>query len=116
MGRTIIPPHTCNERHVHMYAEASMYIVQRSHGAAAWAGGEEDRVPHRHLRLLSGRRNSRRRQPEPDQDVELVFSYGGVGTKEEAGIVFVKDTPDSLSAQGLGRDRLIFDFSFLIED
>ena len=28
MGRTIIPPHTCNERHVHLYAEASMYIIR----------------------------------------------------------------------------------------
>ena len=25
MGRTIIPPHTANERHVHLSAEAAMY-------------------------------------------------------------------------------------------
>ena len=28
MGRTIIPPHTGNEWHVHLYAEASMYIIR----------------------------------------------------------------------------------------
>ena len=28
MGRTIIPPHTANERHVHMSAEAAMFIVR----------------------------------------------------------------------------------------
>ena len=28
MGRTIIPPHTANERHVHLSAEAAMYIIR----------------------------------------------------------------------------------------
>jgi uncharacterized RmlC-like cupin family protein len=93
MGRTIIPPHTCNERHLHMYAEASMYIVRGP--MVLLLGPEAKKIVcptgtfvYAPEGVIHGVAN-----PSRTEDVELVFSYGGVGTKEEAGIVFVKDTP-----------------------
>ncbi|MGD0973601.1 MAG: hypothetical protein ABR866_05900 [Candidatus Korobacteraceae bacterium] len=92
MGRTIIPPHTCNERHVHLYAEASMYIIR---GTMVLLLGPEARkilcppgtfvfAPEG---VIHGVANASR-----TEEVELVFAYGGVPSKEAAGIVFVDDS------------------------
>lgn len=92
MGRTIIPPHTCNERHVHLNAEAAMYIINGP--MVLLLGPEAKKVvcptgtfvfaPEG---IIHGVAN-----PKKDEDVELVFCYGGVPSKEAANIVFIDDS------------------------
>jgi uncharacterized RmlC-like cupin family protein len=100
MGRTIIPPHTCNERHVHMNAEASMYIVRGT--MVLLIGPEAKKIlcpPGTFIFApeteIHGVGNASR-----TEEVELVFAYGGVGSKEEAEIVFVDDTNNEYPPKG----------------
>jgi len=92
MGRTIIPPNTCNERHVHLNAEAAMYIVKGP--MIAFLGPEAKKVVcptgtflYAPEGLIHGVAN-----PSKTKEVELVFSYGGVPSKEAAQIVFIDDS------------------------
>jgi uncharacterized RmlC-like cupin family protein len=92
MGRTIIPPHTCNERHVHLNAEAAMYIIRGT--MVLLLGPEAQKVicpPGTFVfapeGIIHGVAN-----PSHDEEVELIFTYGGVPSKEAARIVFIDDS------------------------
>ena len=100
MGRTVIPVHTANERHAHLNAEAGMYIVSGT--MVAYIGPEAKQVicpagtfiycPEG---VIHGVTN-----PSRDEEVVLVFTYGGVPNKEAANAVFVDDTPDVYPPKG----------------
>jgi len=105
MGRTIIPPHTANERHVHLNAEAAMYIIK---GTMTLFLGPEAKIVkcppgtfvYAPEGVIHGVANASR-----TQEVELVFAYGGVPSKEAARIVFIDDSenqypPPGWDAQG----------------
>jgi uncharacterized RmlC-like cupin family protein len=100
MGRTIIPPHTANERHVHLYAEASMYIIRGT--MVLLIGPEAKKVicpPGTFVfspeGVIHGVAN-----PSRTEEVELVFAYGGVPSKEDAGTVFVDDSANKYPPEG----------------
>ena len=92
MGRTVIPPHTANERHVHMSAEAAMYVIQ---GTMILFIGPEAKIvkcpPGTFVfapeGVIHGVANASR-----TEEVVLVFAYGGVPDKEAARIVFIDDS------------------------
>ncbi len=100
MGRTIIPPNTCNERHVHLNAEAAMYVIK---GPMVLLLGPEDRkvvcpagtfvfAPEG---VIHGVAN-----PSKTEEVELVFAYGGVPSKEAARIMFIDDSENKYPPEG----------------
>ena len=104
MGRTIIPPHTANERHVHMSAEAAMYIVR---GTMTLLLGPEAKIikcptgtfvfaPEG---VIHGVANASR-----TEEVELIFAYGGVPSKEAAEIVFIDDKDKKYPPAGWDKD------------
>lgn len=91
-GRTIIPPGNINERHVHLNAEAVMYIIRGN--PIIFVGPEAK--PYKAKPgtfvycpegVIHGIGN-----PSKTEEVELVFSYGGVPNKEAAKTVFIKET------------------------
>lgn len=92
MGRTVIPPHTANERHVHLSAEAAMYVVK---GTMVLLLGPEAKIvkcPEGTFvfapeGVIHGVANASR-----TEEVVLVFAYGGVPSKEAAKIVFIDDS------------------------
>ena len=91
MGRTIIPPHTANERHVHLSAEAAMFIVRGTMTLLMGPEAEIIRCPPGTFvfapeGVIHGVANASR-----TEEVELVFAYGGVPSKEAARIVFIDD-------------------------
>jgi uncharacterized RmlC-like cupin family protein len=100
MGRTIIPPHTANERHVHLNAEAAMYIVR---GTMVLLLGPEARIvkcpPGTFVfapeGVVHGVAN-----PSRTEEVELIFTYGGVPSKEAARIVFIDDSQNDYPPKG----------------
>ena len=100
MGRTIIPPHTANERHVHLNAEAAMYIIR---GTMTLFLGPEARVEkcppgtfvYAPEGIIHGVANASR-----TEEVELVFCYGGVPSKEAARIVFIDDSENDYPPAG----------------
>ncbi len=104
MGRTIIPPHTANERHVHMSAEAAMYIVR---GTMTLLLGPEAKIikcpPGTFVfapeGVIHGVANASR-----TEEVELVFAYGGVPSKEAAQIVFIDDDKSEYPPQGWDKE------------
>jgi len=100
MGRTVIPPHTANERHVHMSAEAAMYVIQ---GTMVLFIGPEAKIvkcpPGTFVfapeGVIHGVANASR-----TEEVILVFAYGGVPDKEAARIVFIDDTGNEYPPKG----------------
>jgi uncharacterized RmlC-like cupin family protein len=100
MGRTIIPPHTANERHVHLNAEAAMYIVR---GTMVLLLGPEAKIlkcpPGTFVfapeGVIHGVANASR-----SEEVELIFAYGGVPSKEAARIVFIDDSQNDYPPKG----------------
>ena len=100
MGRTVIPPHTANERHVHMSAEAAMYVIQ---GTMVLFIGPEAKIvkcpPGTFVfapeGVIHGVANASR-----TEEVVLVFVYGGVPDKEAARIVFIDDTGSEYPPKG----------------
>ena len=100
MGRTIIPPHTANERHVHLNAEAAMYVIR---GTMVLFLGPEARIvkcpPGTFVfapeGIIHGVANASR-----TEEVELVFAYGGVPSKEAARIVFIDDSENKYPPPG----------------
>jgi uncharacterized RmlC-like cupin family protein len=100
MGRTVIPPHTANERHVHLNAEAAMYIVK---GTMVLLLGEEEKIikcpPGTFVfapeGVIHGVANASR-----TEEVVLVFAYGGVPSKEAAQIVFIDDSENAYPPKG----------------
>jgi uncharacterized RmlC-like cupin family protein len=100
MGRTIIPPHTANERHVHLNAEAAMYIIRGT--MLLFLGPEAKRVKcppgtfvYAPEGVIHGVAN-----PSRNEEVELIFSYGGVPSKEAARIVFIDDSENQYPPKG----------------
>ena len=100
MGRTIIPPHTANERHVHLNAEAAMYIIRGT--MVLLLGPEAKKVTcptgtfvFAPEGIIHGVANASR-----TEEVELVFSYGGVPSKEAAHIVFIDDSEEEYPPKG----------------
>lgn len=100
MGRTIIPPHTANERHVHLNAEAAMYIIRGT--MLLFLGPEAKRVKcppgtfvYAPEGVIHGVAN-----PSRTEEVELIFSYGGVPSKEAARIVFIDDSENQYPPEG----------------
>ncbi len=104
MGRTIIPPHTANERHVHMSAEAAMYIVR---GTMTLLLGPEAKIvkcpPGTFVfapeGVIHGVANASR-----TEEVELIFAYGGVSSKEAARIVFIDDKGNKYPPPGWDKE------------
>ena len=100
MGRTVIPPHTANERHVHMSAEAAMYVIQ---GTMILFIGPEAKIvkcpPGTFVfapeGVIHGVANASR-----TEEVVLVFAYGGVPDKEAARIVFIDDKGNEYPPKG----------------
>jgi uncharacterized RmlC-like cupin family protein len=104
MGRTIIPPHTANERHVHLSAEAAMYVIR---GTMVLLLGPEAKI----IRcpagtfvfapegVIHGVANASR-----TEEVELVFAYGGVPSKEAARIVFIDDAGNAYPPEGWDKE------------
>ena len=100
MGRTIIPPHTANERHVHLNAEAAMYVVRGTLVLMLGPGAEIKRCPPGTFvfapeGIIHGVANASR-----TEEVELVFAYGGVPSKEAAHIVFIDDSENDYPPKG----------------
>jgi uncharacterized RmlC-like cupin family protein len=100
LGRTIIPPHTANERHVHANAEAAMYIIRGT--MTLFLGPEAKMVDCRPGTfvyapegVVHGVANRSR-----TEEVELVFSYGGVPSKEAARIIFIDDSENDYPPKG----------------
>ena len=100
MGRTIIPPHTANERHVHLCAEAAMYVIK---GTMVLLLGPEAKIikcpPGTFVfapeGVIHGVANASR-----TEEVELIFAYGGVPNKEAARIVFIDDSENEYPPKG----------------
>jgi uncharacterized RmlC-like cupin family protein len=105
MGRTIIPPHTANERHVHLSAEAAMYIVK---GTMTLFLGPEASItkcpPGTFVfapeGIIHGVANASR-----TEEVELVFAYGGVPSKEAANIIFIDDAENEYPPPGWDKEE-----------
>ena len=100
MGRTIIPPHTANERHVHLSAEAAMYIIRGTMTLLLGPEAEIVKCPPGTFvfapeGVAHGVANASR-----TEEVELVFAYGGVPTKEAAHIVFIDDSENEYPPEG----------------
>ena len=104
MGRTIIPCHTANERHVHMSAEAAMFIVR---GTMTLILGPEAKIvkcpPGTFVfapeGVIHGVANG-----SQTEEVELIFAYGGVPSKEAAQIVFIDDKDNNYPPHGWDRE------------
>lgn len=104
MGRTIIPPHTANERHVHLNAEAAMYIIR---GTMILMLGPEAKItkcpPGTFVfapeGVIHGVANASR-----TEDVELIFAYGGVPSKEAARIMFIDDSENEYPPKGWDKE------------
>lgn len=104
MGRTIIPPHTANERHVHMSAEAAMYIIRGTMVLLLGPEAKTIRCPAGTFvfapeGVIHGVANASR-----TKEVELVFAYGGVPSKEAARIVFIDDTGNEYPPKGWDKE------------
>ena len=100
MGRTIIPPHTANERHVHANAEAAMFIIRGTMTLLLGPEAEIVRCPpgtfvYAPEGVIHGVANADR-----TEEVELVFAYGGVPSKEAAQIIFVDDSENDYPPKG----------------
>ena len=100
MGRTIIPPHTANERHVHLNAEAAMFIVRGTMVLLLGPDAEIVKCPQGTFvfapeGVIHGVANASR-----TDEVELVFAYGGVPSKEAAKIVFIDDEENNYPPPG----------------
>jgi quercetin dioxygenase-like cupin family protein len=100
MGRTVIPPHTANERHVHLSAEAAMYIVKGTMTLMIGPEAKIIRCPEGTFVFapegtIHGVANASR-----TDEVVLVFAYGGVPSKEAANIVFIDDDPSVYPPKG----------------
>jgi uncharacterized RmlC-like cupin family protein len=100
LGRTIIPPHTANERHIHANAEAAMFIVRGT--MTLFLGPEAKMVDCRPGTfvyapegVVHGVANRSR-----TEEVELIFAYGGVPSKEAARIVFIDDSGNDYPPKG----------------
>jgi uncharacterized RmlC-like cupin family protein len=100
MGRTVIPPHTANERHVHLNAEAAMYIIK---GTMTLFLGPEAKIircpPGTFVYAPEGTIHGVANTSRTDE-VELVFAYGGVPSKEAAHIVFIDDSENEYPPKG----------------
>jgi uncharacterized RmlC-like cupin family protein len=104
MGRTIIPPHTANERHVHLNAEAAMYIIRGTMVLLLGPDAEIIRCPPGTFAfapegIVHGVANASR-----TEEVELVFAYGGVPSKEAAHIVFIDDSENDYPPEGWDKE------------
>ncbi len=105
MGRTIIPPHTANERHVHLSAEAAMFVIR---GTMTLLLGPEAKIikcrPGTFVfapeGVVHGVANASR-----TEEVELVFAYGGVPSKEAARIVFIDDSENEYPPKGWDKEE-----------
>lgn len=104
MGRTIIPPHTANERHVHLNAEAAMYVIRGTMTLLLGPKAEMLKCPpgtfvYAPEGVIHGVANSSR-----TEEVELVFAYGGVPSKEAAHIVFIDDSDNDYPPKGWDKE------------
>jgi uncharacterized RmlC-like cupin family protein len=100
MGRTIIPPHTANERHVHLHAEAAMFIIRGTMLLFLGSDAEMHRCPSGSFVYAPEGTIHGVANPNRTEEVELVFAYGGVPSKEAAGIVFVDDSDNEYPPPG----------------
>ena len=104
MGRTIIPPHTANERHVHLNAEAAMFIIRGTMTLLVGPEAEIKKCPpgtfvYAPEGIIHGVANASR-----TEEVELVFAYGGVPSKEAANIVFIDDSENEFPPEGWDKE------------
>ena len=86
MGRTVIPPHTWSRRHFHGSAEACIFIVSGT--LVAYLGPDAERkvlTPGTFMYLPEGVIHGGANPS--DEEIVLIFTYGGVPNKEAAGII-----------------------------
>jgi uncharacterized RmlC-like cupin family protein len=100
MGRTIIPTHTANERHVHLNAEAAMFIIRGTMILLLGPEAKKVKCPPGTFvfapeGVIHGVAN-----PSRTEEVELIFAYGGVPSKEAARIVFIDDSANDYPPAG----------------
>ena len=99
MGHTIIPAGSRNQRHFHKNNEASFYIVR---GRLRLMIGEGDRywekevVPGTFCYVEQGEIHGLINLSDTE-DAELIFCYGGISNKEQAGTTHV-DSIDVVDA------------------
>ncbi len=90
MGRTVIPPGTKNQPHIHLNCEASMYVI--SGRMRAWTGSDPahlrpEEVPAGHFCYVPTGEIHGVENMSDTEPVVLIFAYGGVPNKEAAGTV-----------------------------
>lgn len=84
--RTVFPPGAAHEKHVHPNADEFIYVIRGRAGAGC--GEEEFEVGPGSVQLVPKGTVHWLRNLDPDQPVELVGGYLGVGSLEEAGYDF----------------------------
>lgn len=91
--RTILPPGGAHEPHRHPNAEEVTYIVRGR--AAAGAGSTERELTAGSVRHVPAGVTHWMRNPDPEQDVEIIGIYGGATSFDEAGHEFVEALSDA---------------------
>ncbi len=92
MGRTIIPPRGKNKLHHHRDSDATFYVAKGPIYVYVDDGREVKRYEAREetfiyspAGVIHGQEN-----PSPDKEAMLIFTYGGVPSKEAAGTIVVE--------------------------
>lgn len=90
MGYTVVPPKGRNKRHYHANCDAAMFIIK---GRLKFFIGKEGKeyivgpesfvfVPKNEIHGLQNLSDT--------EEAALIFAYAGVGSKEEAGTIFIE--------------------------
>lgn len=90
MGRTVIPPHTWSKRHFHSSAEASIHIVSGTLVAYLGPDAERKVLPPGSFMYIPEGAIHGGANPS-DEEIVLIFTYGGVPNKEAAGIIEITE-------------------------
>lgn len=91
MGYTVVPPSGRNQRHYHANSEASMFILKGRLKVFIGEEKEEYEVgPNTFIYVSRGEIHGLQNLSDTENAV-LVFSYGGVPTKEDAGTTYIEE-------------------------
>ena len=94
MGHTLVPPKSCNPRHFHLTTEAGMYIISGELTVFLGPDAEPNiAAPGDFLYVpvgcIHGIANASDTVP-----VELIATYGGVGSNDQQETYFIEESPD----------------------
>lgn len=87
--RTVFRPGAAHERHFHPNADEFLYVIRGR--AAVGAEDEENEATPGTIQIIPAGKVHWLRNLDPEQPVEIVGGYLGVGSLEEAGYEFVGD-------------------------